>query len=189
MTKLDKKLNIVLPLDSGWVHATPISYDIFEKYFVSISKAFSRLFNEGLGTFAGPRVAYLMLKKVAEEDGNWETPNGDGVSQGLMNEIIRLSNVLLPGEQGWTSLPLYEALRQGKLDPDEKAEVLNGLVFFTLASSMARKADLRGVLSGIVKFWDGQITLSDSTAFLASLPTLTPVEPTGPKEPASPIPS
>lgn len=191
MIKLDKKLNIVLPIDSGWVHSTPVSYEIFEKYFIPISKAFARVFNEGLGTFAGPRVAYLMLKKVAEEDGNWETPDGQGVGQGLLNEIIRLSNVILPAEggHGWITMPLYEVLRQSKLDHDEKSEVLNGLVFFTLASSMARKTDLRGMLSGIVKFWDGQITSLDSTAYLASLPISTPVEPTGPKDPVSPIPS
>jgi hypothetical protein len=187
--KLDKKLNIVIPIDSGWVHATPISYPVFEKYFMPISKAFSRVFQEGLGTVAGPRVAYLLLRKVSEDLGIWETPEGDGVKQGLMNEIIRLSNVIVIGDKGYETHTLYDALKDGILGEEEKSEVLNALVFFTLVSSMHKKAMLDLMLLGMTKFWGGLTTSLDSTAYLASLPMLTQAGSSGEKVIASHIPS
>jgi hypothetical protein len=187
--KLDKKLNIVIPVEAGWVHATPISYAVFEKYFMPISKAFARVYSEGLGTVAGPRVAYLMLRKVSEELGIWETDQGDGVKQGLVNEIIRLSNVIVPGKKGYETHTLYDAISEGVLDEEEKSEVLNAIVFFTLASSMHKKALLELTLLGMTRFWGGQTTSLDSTAYLASLPTLTPPVTTGEKATPSSIPS
>jgi hypothetical protein len=187
MTTIDKKLNLVVPVAGGWVHAVPISYAIFEKYFLPISKAFAQVYSEGLGTLAGPRVAHLLLKKIAIEDQVWE--GIEGVENGLMNEIIRLSNFISPGDHGWGTLPLYEAIRQQKLDEEEVSEVLNALVFFTLTSLMHKKDERARTFAGVMHFWRAQTTLLDSTAFLASLPTSTPDAPTGEKATPLSIPS
>jgi hypothetical protein len=185
--KLNKKLNIVLPIERGHVHAVPISREIFNRYFITLSKTFSALYTENLSVTAGPRVAALLLKKVAQADGEWE--GQDGVENGLMNEIIRLANVVLPTDQGWKSMPLYEAIRQNMLDEDEKAEVENSLVFFTCVSSMHKRTDLDVTLKMMVSLWGGQTTLLDSTEFANSLPTSTPDGSTGEREKASSIPS
>jgi hypothetical protein len=185
--KIDKALNLVIPLESGWVHATPISYAIFEKYFLPISKAFARVYAEGLGSLAGPRVAYMILKQVSIEDGLWGGP--EGVEKGLMNEIYRLTNVMLPSDNGWNTLPMYEATRQNLLNDSEVSEVTNALVFFTLASVMHRTPEKVKALAGMTKFWDGQTTSLDCTAYKASLPTLTPVDSTGVTPIVSSVPS
>jgi hypothetical protein len=191
--KIDKKLNLVMPVEAGEIHSTPISYAVFEKYFLPISRAFARVYGEGLGTLAGPRVAYLMLKQVAMEDNMWE--GSEGVENGLMNEIYRLSNLVRPSktQPGWECYPLYEAMHQGLLDDEERAEVNNALVFFTLVSSMHKKTELPVVLRTMTKFWGGQTTSLDSTAYAASLLISTQKESTGekadPKVKASSIPS
>lgn len=185
--RINKKLNIVIPFEGGHVHSTPISREIFEKYFESISKAMTSIYKGGLGTMAGPRVASLMLKKHAIEDGCWEGP--DGVESGLMNEIKRLSNVIVPGDRGWITSPYYDAIQKELLDSDEISEVENALVFFTLASAFHKKNELPGILLGANKFWGSETTFLNSTEYANSLKTLTEAENTGEKVIHSSIPS
>ncbi|KWN80871.1 hypothetical protein WM24_23850 [Burkholderia ubonensis] len=177
--KLDRKLNLVLNIESGHVHHAPISKEVFERYFLPISKTFTRIYAEGLGSMAGPRVAAMMLKKVAQDDNIWE--GVDGVENGLMNEIRRLTNVVLPSEQGWSTLPYYEALRQDMLDEDEVSEVENALCFFTCAVSMHKKNERNVIVGAMTLFWGGQITSSGLMEFARSLPTSTADENTGEK--------
>ena len=136
--KLNKALNLVIPVetDNGiiYVHSTPISRAIFEQYFLVISKTFSGIFSHGLGALAGPRIAYLMLKQTAQELGMWE--GQQGVEKGLINEIIRLSNIVITGENGWETIPLDTAIKHGKIDSDTLSEVEGELVFFTCISCM-----------------------------------------------------
>ena len=104
--RINKALNLVIPVDwemggQIFVHSTPISREVFEQYFLVISKTFAAIFSQGLGAVAGPRIAYLMLKKTAEDMGLWAGPAGVGA--GLMNEMIRLSNVIMPDEKGCKS--------------------------------------------------------------------------------------
>ena len=55
--KINRALNLVIPIDSEkgqlFVHSTPISREIFEQYFLVISKTFAAIFSEGLGAIAG----------------------------------------------------------------------------------------------------------------------------------------
>jgi len=184
--KIDRNLKLVMPIERGWVHSMPISRHVFEKYFLPISKAFTRIYAAGLGSMTGPRVAAMMLRKVAEEDGVWE--GQDGVENGLMNEIRRLSNVVMTGEKGWETIPYYDALRQKLLDEDEVSEVENALVFFTLASAMHRKNELAAILTSATRFWGGATSSLTLMAFVESLPTSTPEENTGEKATLSSIP-
>ena len=87
--RVDKKLNVVIPLPRDgegtlYVHATPISREAFETYFLPISVAFSRIWSEGLSVMSGPRVALKMLKKVSEERKIWEGP--EGVQAGFVTQ-------------------------------------------------------------------------------------------------------
>jgi len=186
-TKIDKRLNIVIPIERGHVHSMPISRAIFDKYFLTISKTFATIYAEGLGFMAGPRVAALLLKKVAQDCGEWD--GEEGVANGLMNEIVRLSNVVIQDDGIWKTIPLHNAIDKDVLNEEERSEVINALVFFTCASSMHKRTDLSAVLSGMGSIWGGQTTLSDSTEFAASLPISTPEDSTGQKATASSIPS
>lgn len=174
--RIDRHLNLVIPIEreSGtvYVHSTPISTEVFETYFLEISKAFAAIMQQGLNVIAGPRIAYLMLKRVSEGLGTW-----GGVESGLMNEIRRLSNVVLPGERGWHAIPLEDALRRELLAPADVAEAEGAIVFFILVSAMVHRKDLSAWLDQACGLWRMQTVSSHCTAFANSLPTSTETEP------------
>jgi hypothetical protein len=174
--KLDRKLNIVLTVEtetSGqvFVHSTPISREVFRKYFREIGKTFAELFSGGLSVIAGPGLAYLMLEKTAQDMGTWE--GSDGVANGLINEIVRLSAIMVSGPEGWKSQPLQTAITRKLLSQDELEEVLSELVFFTCVSSVNKSGTAEGVLRSAHTLWGSQATALGSTAFLNSLQTST----------------
>lgn len=187
--KINKALRLVIPIESDdgstvHVFASSISREIFEQFFVVISKAFSQIYNEGLGVTAGPRVAAMMIRKVAEDMG--ET---DNVEKGLINEILRLANVVVPGEQGWDTLPFHEAIAKGSIGKEEAGEIENALSFFSLASAMHRRTEREAILKGAVALWGGQITSSDLTEFIRGLPTSTKDANSGETKKESSVPS
>lgn len=182
VAKIDKNLRLVIPVDVDsavyHIHAEAISRETFERYFLVLSKTFAAIYNEGLGVTAGPRVAALMLKKVAEETGTWDGPAG--VSNGLMAEIRRLCNVAVPGPNGgWETVPFQEAIDRDIFEPEDVSEVENGIVFFIVASATHRRDERKDILEGAAKLWGGHITSSSYTDFLASLKTSTPVDNSG----------
>jgi hypothetical protein len=189
--RIDKRLNLVIPLEDGektiYIHSMPISREVFEANIFIISKTLSVLYEEGLTVFAGPRVAAMMMKNIATERGIWEGPSG--VENVLMNEIRRLSNVVLPGENGWTTVPFYDATRNGTIDPETAAEVEGQIVFFTCVSHMHRRKEIPALLHGMNEIWDSQNTSFNSTEWMNSLPTSTPEENIGATATPSLIPS
>lgn len=186
--RIDKALNLVIPVerDDGpiYVHSTPISREVFERYFLVISKTFTEIYAQGIGQLAGPRVAAMMLKQVSGDQ--WPQ-----VEQGLMNEIRRLSSVLIQAdgaEQKWETAPLQEALDKGWMDADEVSEVENALVFFTVASAMHR-SNQRPVIAGALSMWDAAISSQTCMELKASLQTSTATDSSGEKVKPSSIPS
>lgn len=189
--KLDRKLNLVVPVevDSGtiYVHSMPVTREVFEQYFLVISKTFSAIYSQGLHAAAGPRVAAMLLKSIAVDLGQWEGPGG--VENGLMNEIRRLTNVVMPGSSGWTTVPYDTASAQGLLSDDDKSEIENAIVFFIVASAMHKKKDLASILTGAGKLWDSRIESLNCTEYARSLPISTETASTGATVAASSIPS
>ena len=185
--EISKKLRLVLPVQTAqgesYVHAQAIERETFHRYFPVMVQAFTRLYQDGAGITAGPRVAALYIRAAAEAMGR-----AKDVEDGLIAEIVRLANVALCGAAGWEMVPLDEATRKGLLDPDERDEVENALAFFTLASSLHKKTEREPILTGAMSLWAGRITSSDFTEFLASLPTSTATDNSGAKTPASSVP-
>lgn len=191
MMQINKSLNLVIPIEYEkggqiFVHSTPISREIFEQYFLVVSKSFANIFAQGLGAIAGPRVAYLMLKQTATEMGIWGGETG--VQNGLMNEIIRLSNVLIPDKKGWKSYPLHTVIAKGILDKDTVADIEGELVFFTLVSLMNKKNQVEGIMETVNGLWGSQTTSSGFMEFQSSLTTSTKVENSGEMENTSSVP-
>ena len=178
--KIDKAMRLVIPVeqdDGGtiYIHAAAISRVVFEQFFLVISKTFSQIYNEGLGVTSGPRVAALMMRKVAEDMGV-----KDDVERGLINEMKRLANVVaLNGDKGWETFPFEEAVRRILISDEEVSEVENALAFFSLASVMHKRTDREAILRGASSLWGGQITSSELTEFLRSLPTSTAIASSG----------
>jgi hypothetical protein len=178
--KINKKLNIVIDTEHGSVHAMPIGYAVFEKYFEEIAATFDALYSV-VGSLAAPRVAALELRKLSQARGTWD--GEEGVANGLMQEIYRLANyTYLEKGEGWKTMPLYDAIKEGKINEQEKGEVANALVFFTCASSMHREPNKVFALHSMTQYWGGQTTLLDCTEYAASLPTPTAAESTGETE-------
>jgi len=189
--RIDRRLNLVIPLiqDEGeiYIHSTPISREVFERYYQIISRAFTDIYIRGIGPamLAGPRTAALDIKRIAKEM-NLE----DDVQSGLFNEIRRLSNVIAPSkDSGWQTYPLQEAINNKTISADDLAEVENAISFFTVASCLHRKQELKDFLDGAVSLWGAQTTLFNCTEYAASLTTSTGGASSGETPPVSSHPS
>ena len=78
--RIDRRLNLVIPIDGAagrfYLHSMPVSRVVFEQYFLVLAKTFSAIYGEGLSALSGPRVAAMMLKRIAQRDGSWEGQDG-----------------------------------------------------------------------------------------------------------------
>ncbi|EBQ5331028.1 hypothetical protein BLY51_19425 [Salmonella enterica] len=177
--KIARNLNLIIPVRTekgkAWIHATPISKEVFKEHFFILSKTFSAIFSEGLGVVAGPRIAYLMLERISRDSNAWE---GDkGVRNTLVNEVIRLANLVYPVEgKGYDTIPLDMALEREIIDLDE---VAGELVFFTCVSSINSPEQAKGTMDVVNGIWSTQCSSLNLTEWIASLPTLKPAASSG----------
>ena len=174
--EINKKLNLVIPIEredgtTVYAYSIPIAKTIFERYYMVFAKAFSVIYGDRLGIMTGPRVAAMIMKDAAKELGVWDGP--EGAEHGLMNEIHRLTYIVVLTERGWETIPFQEAIAKKLIDEDDVGEVDNAVSFFTLASHMHRKQDKIGVMKGASKLWGGHLESLGYTEFCASLPTST----------------
>ena len=168
-----------------YIHSTSVSRSVFEQFYLELGKVFSQCFdaiNQAHLALTAPQLAYPALKTMAIKAGNWEE-----VKKGLINEIVRLTNVLVTGEKGWESIPLDLAIKREILDEDEESEVLSALTFFTAICRVAPK-DLRMSfleMAGSLRSW--VLTSSDSTEYLNGLTISAKIVVTGKKAKESSI--
>ena len=175
--KINKAMNIVVPVDIDgvecFVHSTPISFEVFEKYFLVISKTFSEIYSQGLSHVAAPRVASLLLKKCARDLGELEN-----VEKGLINEIRRLTNIVMSSDKGWETIPYYDALQKNLLNAQDAGEIDGIITYFIVASAMHKKDNLTGVLA-LLSMWGASIEYLNASEYCLSLPMLTGQESSG----------
>ena len=132
--KIDRRLNLVLTVDRdegpAYVHAVPLREEVWERYFLTISKTYVAMIENG-GEWMmrmGPRTASMMLRRIATADGSWEGP--EGVALGLVAEIRRTTQVMVLTDAGWDMIPLQIALDQKLFDPKDAVEVESAVTFF-----------------------------------------------------------
>jgi hypothetical protein len=176
--KINRKLNLVLTLETDdgniYIHSTPISRVAFEDNFLTISRTFNAIYANSLGPIAGPRVAALMLKQEATALGVWEK-----TQQSLMSEMYRLTSIILPGENGWETMPFDIARKRGIIDEYTVGEVENTLVYFMCSSAIHQKEEMEMARQGLSSLWGAQIISSNATEFMSSLPISIQEENTG----------
>jgi hypothetical protein len=178
--RLDQNFNLVVPVEQEngtkiYIYSTPISQEVFESYYLVMSKTFTTLYTEGLTLVSGARVAYITMKNIAKELDMWDGPTG--VQNGLINEIKRLTVVLTPVEsRGWETLPIDVAVTRSLLDEEDLSEVLNCLVFFTVLYRLHKRTERKAIIQSACALWTASITSLDSTAFTTSLTTSSEVE-------------
>ena len=185
--KIDRNLNLVMQVQTAknglvYIHSASIGRSVFEQFYLELGKVFSQCFdsvNQAHLALSAPQLAYPALKSIAQKAGNWD--GADGVKFGLVNEIIRLTNVIFAGENGWETVPFDTAVKREILDEDEEAESLSSLVFFTAISKVAPK-DLKNSfleMAGSLRNWE--LMSSDAMEYQTGLPTLTKKGNTGKK--------
>ncbi len=187
--KIDKALNLIVDVENEdgqiiRVHSMPLLRETFERYFLVLSKTFSAIVGEGLGAISGPRVAALMLKRIAMDMGEWE--GVAGVENGLLVEIRRLSNVIMPTDTGWQSVPFQDAIAHQYLSAEDIEEVENIIVFFILNSAMHRQARKQVFINAGAQLWGALTTSLSVTEYRNSLPISTETGITAPPSPEVP---
>jgi len=195
--RISRDLNLVLPVDTDsgtvYVHSAPISYEVFEKYFLVLTKTFSAIYQEGLNAIGGPRAAALLLKRIAQqtvgdERGTNAWDGSDGVENGLMNEIRRLTNVVMPvgsssvvlesdppvmAPGGWETIPFYDVINRNLLSRQDIAEVEGVVCFFIVSSACHQRKILPSFLDAMASLLDARIVPSSVSEYARSLPTST----------------
>jgi hypothetical protein len=189
--QIDEALFIVITVDrmdgtTVHVHAAPIGREVFQRYWLPLSKAFALIYGEGLH-LAGPRIAAEALRKVSEDLRVWEGPMG--VERGLLPEIRRLANVVAPGggnghAPGWQMIPYDDAVRGGLIDQEDLDEIEGILVFFTLAWRLNLRRERRALIDGLVALWGASTSSASLSEFVAGLPTSTATASIGATVPA-----
>jgi hypothetical protein len=186
--KLDRRLFLVQTVKSEnatyHLHSAPISMDVWKVYFEALSQVYTKMFMGGLAAATGPGTAVLMLEKWARANGEWDGP--EGVRDGLLPELRRLTNVVLATPKGWETIPYEVAIIQGLIDEESQMEAENAIVFFICVSSVLRGPSSRekmGVILAVMsRLWDhAQISSLDIMEYCASLPISTQSAPSTPK--------
>lgn len=177
--KINRAMNLIVPVETelgtAYIHSTPISKEVYKQHFFILSKTFAAIFSEGLGVVAGPRIAYMMLEQVSTGKGVWE--GADGVRNTLVNEIIRLSNLVYPVEgKGWDTKPLDVALDSDIVDLDD---VIGELVFFTCVSAINKPVQAKGLMDAVAGLWNSATTSLGLMAWIDSLVTSKPIASSG----------
>ncbi len=181
--KIDKRLNIVLEVPrenrpSIFIHSVPIGTNVYEANYRLITKTAVAMYGDGLAPGACSRICALALRSTAQE---MDAGGGDTYRSGaesLLQEIWRLTNVLMPGPRGWETVPFHEVIHNNTLEEEQIKEVQNILSFFTVASWFHRESERKDIYE-ILKKFGAQIVSSNVTEFSSSLPTSTAPGTTG----------
>jgi hypothetical protein len=182
--KIDRKLNLVIPLemDDGttvYVHSTPIATEVFDQHFEVIAQVWNELMSGGYGAVSGPRVAAKLMRKLAVAAGVWDGPMG--IDAQVMNEVRRLTSVIMPRGSETPMLLLPDAVKKGVLSKEDQDVLENHLVFFTAASSMLRGQQRTATIGVMASVWGALTTSLGSTDFAHSLPTSSETDSSGEK--------
>ena len=170
--QIDARLNIVIPLELNGsrvhVHSTPISLEVFEQFFDVLAKAYNEVIRLGIDSPVSIRTARLWLRKMAADAGRMEE-----VQNGLINEIHRLTNMLVMSAKGWETVPFQQMIQGEKFAVEEVSEIENALIFFTFVSHLTERSKRTISQKGVAGVLNGQATSLNCTEYAASLPTST----------------
>ena len=166
--KINDQLNLVLPVRRAdgrtfWVHSMPISAEVFANFYDPIARVFNKLYGGGIGIIAGPKIAYFALRDLCTQAGTWDGVNG--IENTLCNEVWRLTNVLLPGANGWDMFPFSDVIRKNMMTAREIQEVKNILIFFIVNFSMHSPQVMRGIMMFSQNTWEARVTSLNCTEF------------------------
>jgi hypothetical protein len=167
----------------AYTHSTPLPKETVEKYCVQLGQVFNTVMTGGLGFAAGPAMAMRIMKNSAKAANIWD--GEDGVERGIIQEMRRLTSVVIPKKEGgWQSVPLQVAVDQKHLSEDDQEEAENQILFFMCGYASLQRHVRKDILESAAGICDGHLSSLNSTDFAASLKTLTLPASSGEKSPA-----
>lgn len=178
--QLNPDMNFVVPLYHGdavyaYVHARPISAAAFEMNYRLLIRTYNTMLSEGP---VAARMGHLFLKDAAAALAP-DNSDGSTISAPLLNEIGRMSSVILATKTGWQTLPLQQALDSKLLDPEDAIEAANASLFFIAVWHVSPKQTRDGLLKTATELWGAVRSPLQPTEWIASLPTSTATAPSG----------
>lgn len=193
--KLNEALNLVLPVGALRAYHTPISREVFEANYRVLAATKAQLSSKGIyyQMDAGPRIACLTLqdegRKDAEDRGDVDDKGNprDALTPALLEEIKRLTVILCPSDKGFDLMPVDAAIGAHRLDPEDWAEALSAIVFFTCLCCLSPRASRQDIAKATAGLLKGSTTSLSPMEAATSLPSSTRSEP--PKAAASAVPS
>jgi len=175
--KIDDNLNVVIPLrsdDKGvklYAYHTPIPKEVFKANSILLAATNTEIGRHGeyFQMGLGPRIATEILIKEAKK----ESQEADAAA--LLNEIKRLTTVLVSTESGWEHMPVDAAIRAKKVEQEEWEEVESDLIFFTCHYFLVKLSGREKAMNALMSLLQGLKTSSTITAFINSLQTSTTI--------------
>ncbi len=159
-----------------YVHTVPVERDVFEANYKLIARAWSEMI-EVSTTYAfgtGPRIAAMVVRDAGKAIAAAAGEDGDAGAGAFLAEVERRTALVAPTAAAWEAIPLAAAVARGQIDAAEHGEMLNQVVFFTLACAITKSSARQKIAEMIASAMGASIALSNSTEFAASLPISTP---------------
>ncbi|MXV36817.1 MULTISPECIES: hypothetical protein [unclassified Saccharibacter] len=174
---INEALNLVVPLsdDRGHVYCPPLSREAFEQCWKLFARTWSVLESDDLGITTGSAVAALALKECAESG----AANDMEKYHAVMAEIRRNTTFIGATSEGFTPVPLATAEKKGWLQEDDRYDVENIIVFFTVASALLPKKRQGRILHFLTLLRDVEASSLTVTQYLDSLRNSTKDDATG----------
>jgi hypothetical protein len=181
---INRRLNLVLPIELDehrkiYFHSMPISVEVFDANFWLLTQTLASLYAHGIGPSMSPRIALRALRDAAKQ-----LDDTQDLSLNIINEVYRLTNVIMPNTNGggWVTLPYVEVKNKKLVEEQILVEVENAIVYFIVASALHLRSELEMAYQGLVGIWKAETTSLSPMEYTRSLPTLTPTANTGEKQ-------
>jgi hypothetical protein len=164
---ISPELNFVFPCYRGediyaYIHTRPIPAAAFDMSYRLLIRTFNTMLDEGP---VASRFADKFLRDAATALNTDATP--------LLNEIGRLSSVIMAAKDGWQQIPLQQAVDGKMLDPEDAQSAVNAALFFSCIWHVSPKKNRMGLLQTGAELWGWQSTPSSPMEWIASLPKST----------------
>jgi hypothetical protein len=146
-----------------------------------LTKTLSYMYANGIGPSMAPRIAARAMRDVAKG-----MDEENDVSQNLLQEIYRITNVIMPKANnggGWQTISFSEVKMKKLIDEQSLSEVENAIIFFIVASAVHLKSELPIATNGLKSIWNAQTISLNVTEYMNSLTTSTPIVNIGEKIP------
>lgn len=177
--RIDGDLRMVFDVGASKAYHVPLSRDLYDVYYDVIASAAGKLFAKGgyYQVVAAPRIAARVLR----DEGDRPDPDtGEARKRGtaLLQELQRLTTILVHDDTGWHEMPVAAALARKAIDAEDWDDCEAEIVFFTCHYWMSSRTRRSAVVDAVASAVGASATSLTPTAYCASLTTSTADVPT-----------